>query len=101
MQLVQILLPRTDNAGRPFRREEYDHVKEDLARRFDGVTAYLQSPAEGLWRQGPEAANDEIVIFEVTVEEVHREYWRTREARLEEMFRQDKIVIRRLPMELV
>lgn len=101
MQLVQILLPRADNAGRPFRREEYDHAKEDLARRFDGVTAYLQLPAEGLWRQGAEAANDEIVIFEVMVELVDREYWRTGHSRLEGMFRQDKIVIRYLPMELV
>jgi hypothetical protein len=101
MQLVQILLPRTDNSGHPFGREEYDHVKEDLARRFDGVIAYLQSPAEGLWRQGAETANDQFVIFEVMVEEVDREYWRTRQIRLEEMFRQDKIVIRCLPMELV
>lgn len=101
MQLVQILLPRTDNAERPFRREEYDRLKEDLAQRFEGVTAYLQSPAEGLWRQGAEAANDEIVIFEVMVEEVDREYWRTQQAWLEEMFRQDKVVIRYLPMELV
>ena len=58
MQLVQILLPRTDNAERPFRQEEYDRVKEVLAQRFEGVIAYLQSPAEGLWRQGVEAAND-------------------------------------------
>ena len=101
MQLVQILLPRTDNAGRPFRQEEYDHVKKDLVRRFDGVTAYLQSPAEGLWRQGAEAANEEIVIFEVMVEEVDREDWRKRQIWLGEMFRQDKIVIRYLPMELV
>jgi hypothetical protein len=35
------------------------------------------------------------------VEEVDREYWLTRQIRLEEMFRQDKIVIRCLPMELV
>lgn len=101
MQLVQILLPRTDNSGHPFGRDDYDRVKEDLARRFDGVTAYLQSPAEGLWRQGAEAAKDEIVIFEVMVAEVDREDWRTRQARLEEMFRQDRIVIRCLPMELV
>ncbi|MGN6537889.1 hypothetical protein [Mesorhizobium sp. 8] len=58
MKLVQILLPR--NSGR---RQEYDYVKEDLSRRFDGVTAYLRSPAEGFGRQGAEAANDEIVIF--------------------------------------
>jgi hypothetical protein len=35
------------------------------------------------------------------VEEVDREDWRMRQARLEEMFRQDKVVIRYLPMELI
>lgn len=44
MHLVQILLPRADNTGRPFGREDFDRVKEDLVSRFDGVTAYLQAP---------------------------------------------------------
>jgi hypothetical protein len=52
MHLVQILLPRADNAGRRFPREDFDRVKQQLASGFDGVTAYLQAPAEGLWRQG-------------------------------------------------
>ena len=52
MHLFQILLPLTDNTGQPFTREDFDGVKEELASRFQGVTAYLQAPAEGLWRKG-------------------------------------------------
>ena len=52
MHLFQILLPLTDNTGQPFVREDFDNVKEELASRFQGVTAYLQAPAEGLWRKG-------------------------------------------------
>jgi hypothetical protein len=70
MQLVQILLPGADNAGTPFDRKAYDAVKEELARRFDGVTAYLQAPAEGLWHQGAKSRKDQIVIFEVMVKTV-------------------------------
>lgn len=50
--LVHILLPSADNIGRPFGREDFDLVKEDLASCFEGVTAYLQAPAEGQWQDG-------------------------------------------------
>ncbi|MGX9572957.1 hypothetical protein ACWUKX_09780 [Mesorhizobium sp. f-mel] len=56
MHLVQILLPRADNTGRPFGREDFDRVKEDLASCFEGVTAYLQAPAEGQWQDGKQPA---------------------------------------------
>jgi hypothetical protein len=80
MHLVQILLPRANNSGRPFAQKDYNHLKEGLASRFEGVTAYLQAPAEGLWRQGAESTNDEIVIFEVMVEDVDLPGWRDRRA---------------------
>ena len=101
MHLVQILLPRADNTGRPFSRDDFEHVKQELADHFEGVTAYLQAPAEGLWRQGAESDNDEIVLFEVMVEEVDVEEWRNRRAELERRFRQDKVIIRYMPMALV
>jgi len=101
MYLFQILLPRADNAGQPFAREDFDRVKEELASRFEGVTAYLQAPAEGLWRQGAESDSDDIVIFEVMTEEVDLADWHGRRAELERSFRQDKVIIRYMPMALV
>ena len=101
MHLVQILLPRTDNSGRPFREQEFDKVKEELAREFDGVTAYLRAPAEGLWKQGQNASHDDIVIFEVMADEMSLDRWRERRRALELRFRQDRVVIRYMSMALV
>jgi hypothetical protein len=99
--LVQILLPRADNSGNPFPKEVFDRVKEELAESFDGVTAYLRAPAEGLWRQGEQSANDDIVIFEVMTDEIDSADWRNRRAELERRFRQDEVIIRYMPVTLV
>ncbi|MER8446534.1 hypothetical protein NKH52_25420 [Mesorhizobium sp. M1066] len=101
MHLVQILLPRSDNAGEPFAKEDFERLKQELADTFEGVTAYLRAPAEGVWRQGKESDMDEIVIFEVMTAEVDLPDWRRRRAELERRFRQDEIIIRYLPMALV
>lgn len=101
MHLFQILLPRADNTGRPFDRDDFDRVKEELASRFNGVTAYLQAPAEGLWRKGASSDADQIVIFEVMSDEVDLPDWRNRRTELERRFRQEKIIIRYMPMALV
>ncbi|HET9395867.1 MAG TPA: hypothetical protein VFO36_07400 [Nitrospiraceae bacterium] len=101
MNLIQILLPRADNAGQPFARDDFDRVKEELAADFEGVTAFLQAPAEGLWREGGQTDNDDIVIFEVMAEEIDLQDWRRRRTELERRFRQDKVIIRYMPMALV
>jgi hypothetical protein len=101
MHLVQILLPRADNTGLPFGREDFDRVKEDLASCFEGVTAYLQAPAEGQWQDGEQSSKDDIVIFEVMVEELDLPDWRRRRAELERRFRQETVIIRYMPMALV
>ena len=101
MHLIQILLPRADNDDRAFSREDFDRVKEELASRFKGVTAYLQAPAEGLWRKGKETDYDDIVVYEVMTEELNLPEWRNQRAELERRFRQDIVIIRYLSMGLV
>ncbi|MER8440712.1 hypothetical protein NKH36_33185 [Mesorhizobium sp. M1312] len=101
MHLVQILLPRADNTGQPFGRDDFDRVKEDLASRFDGVTAYLRAPAEGQWQDGERSSKEDIVIIEVMVEDIDLPDWRKRRAEPERRFRQDTVIIRYMPMALV
>lgn len=103
MQLVQILLPCADNNGRSFPSADFQEVMQDLVAHYRGVTAYLQAPAEGIWRggSGENAERDSIVIFEVMVENFDLNDWLARRERLERDFRQDKIIIRYMPMELV
>jgi hypothetical protein len=100
MNLLQILLPMQDNTGDPFPAELYTKVRSDLAERFGGLTAYTRAPAQGLWRNQGETTHDEIVVFEVMVEELDREWWADYRAALEELFRQDQIVIRALPLSI-
>ncbi|WP_245486049.1 MULTISPECIES: hypothetical protein [unclassified Mesorhizobium] len=47
------------------------------------------------------ASKDDIVIFEVRVEEIDLPDWRRRRAELERRFRQDTVSIRYMPMALV
>lgn len=101
MQLFQILLPLRDNCGRQFAREEFDRIKNELAHEYGGVTAYLQSPAEGFWQQAGDTHRDDVVIFEVMADEIDLVCWRERQGELERRLRQDKVVIRYLPIALV
>ncbi|MBZ9848014.1 hypothetical protein LB565_08450 [Mesorhizobium sp. CA14] len=90
-----------DNDGQPFAQEDFERVKEELASRFEGVTAYLQAPADGLWRKDAESNADKIVIFEVMTEEIDLREWRDRRTALERRFRQEKVIIRYMPITLI
>jgi hypothetical protein len=47
VHLVEILLPVADDEGRPFDANKYADVREELSRRFGGITAFTRAPAEG------------------------------------------------------
>ena len=98
--LVQILLPLRDNEGRPFGGGVHGKTRQELLDRFGGVTAYQRAPAQGLWKsEDGEVAQDEVVIFEVMVDRVERDWWREYRKTLEARFRQDVIIIRAIPHE--
>jgi len=97
--LVEILLPLLDNDGRPFGREAFARVREELIDRFGGLTAFTRSPAEGVWDEGEGRSRDEIVIFEVMADELDRPWWREYRRALEVRFRQEEIVVRARAVE--
>jgi len=99
--LVQILLPLYDNAGHRFPPEAYAKVRSDLTERFGGLTAYTSAPAEGLWGSGSAMKRDEIVVLEVMVAELERQWWSAYRRELEELFRQDEIVLRAQSYEAI
>ena len=100
MYLVQLLLPLYDNSGNRFPKARLREVADELTDRCGGVTAYLRSPAEGSWREGSGAVDkDEVVMFEVMVDHLDRDWWsRYREA-LQTRFSQDELVVRATAME--
>lgn len=101
MRLVQILLPTHDNDGEPFPAAHFAEVRAELTDAFGGVTAYLRAPATGLWDEGERVVRDDVVIYEVMVDELDADWWRGYRRRQEERFRQDEIVMRALPMDRI
>jgi hypothetical protein len=102
MYLIQIFLPLYDNNGEKFSASEFRQVRDELMQHFGGITAYTRSPAQGLWQ--PEdgvAVHDDLVIYEVMVEELDRTWWGKCKAMLEQRFRQETLLIRAQAVQIL
>ena len=100
MYLIQFLLPLADEAGRPFEREAFARVSQELTEAFGGVTAYLRAPAEGAWKDAAGGVSrDQVVIYEVMVPQLDRAWWRQYRATLEARFDQESILLRASAVE--
>ncbi len=49
--MVQLLLPLWSNSGERFPKVLFDQVGDELMDRFAGLTAYMRTPASGLWEE--------------------------------------------------
>ena len=95
MFVVQLYLPLEKSDGTPISPDIFERTKMELTDWFGGVTAFLQSPADGAWRHsGGEVVHDRVAIFEVMVEDVDTVWWRKYRVRLEEELEQDQILAR-------
>jgi hypothetical protein len=86
MVLIQLLLPTTgDGADRA--TAALAETRRELVDQFNGVTAYLRSPAKGVWTapDGPTEADD-VVMVEVVTDVFDRAWWRTYSATLAQRF---------------
>jgi hypothetical protein len=98
VHLIQILLPRTGD--KPLQDTAFRQTRAELVDAFDGVTAYMRSPAQGIWT-APDGLveQDEMVMVEVLVESFDHRWWRAYAEKLARRFRQEKIHIRALHAE--
>ena len=101
MHLIQILLPTFDNEGKRFPQEMYRASGDELVARFSGLTTYTRAPAEGVWTSGNQTARDEIVVFEVMVQDLDENWWSQYRRELEGRLRQESVVIRSYPIRLL
>jgi hypothetical protein len=102
MHLIHILLPLKDNRGKPLAQKLFRAVADELTAKFGGLTAHTRAPAEGLWKEGAtETARDEIVIYEVMVEELDVKWWANYRQRLEKRFKQEKVIVRAQEIRLL
>jgi hypothetical protein len=102
MELIQIFLPLSDNQGNRFPFRKFEQVKERLTNEFGGVTAFLNSPGEGVWRESPKHfVKDDVVTFEVITEHLERNWWTAFKEELKKEFEQEEILIRRMQVEIL
>jgi hypothetical protein len=99
--LIQMLLPASGASsadGLPPLAE----TRRELAARFNGLTAYLRSPAKGLWT-APDGhtEQDDVVMVEVVTDAFDRAWWRTYAATLAERFGQEAIHVRAVPVDML
>ncbi|AKH37726.1 MULTISPECIES: hypothetical protein [Nitrosomonas] len=93
MKLVQLLLPLNDNLGKKFPKKLFRDIKEELTKKFNGVTAFSQSPAEGVWKDKGYVQKDQIIIYEVMTAEFDYNWWHDFIHKLEAKLNQEKIVL--------
>lgn len=96
MHVVEILLPLTPDNGPPRADREFNRLRQILTERFGGFTAFLRSPAEGVWRN-PEVGGvdrDDITVVEVMTDVVDPDWWAKLRNDLELRLGQKEIVIR-------
>jgi hypothetical protein len=100
MVLIQLLLPTTGAVDGGV-TTPLAETRRELADRFKGVTAYVRSPAKGLWAAPDGHIDaDDVVMVEVVTESFDRRWWRAYAATLARRFRQDTIHVRALPAEM-
>jgi hypothetical protein len=77
MVLIQLLLPTSGGAGAEG-LAPLAETRRELAARFNGLTAYLRSPAKGLWT-APDGhtEHDDVVMVEVVTDTFDRAWWQT------------------------
>ena len=98
--LVQILLPIHLPDGSDVPAESFARVRLELTERYGGVTAYSRSPATGLWKPaGTGIERDLVIMIEVVVDVLDRDWWTRYREQLEERFGQEEVLARAIAIE--
>src|SRR5688572_25826745 len=100
MILIQLLLTR--GAASPTADGAFVRTRAELVEKFSGVTAYLRSPAIGVWTSPEgEREQDEVVMVEVVTERFDRTWWRRYAQTLADRFAQEAIHVRAVQIEIL
>ncbi|NDK48881.1 hypothetical protein [Rhizobium laguerreae] len=74
-------------------------VQREMTERHGGATAYLNSPAKGLWSNGEGAEEDDVIVIEFMADTLDRAWWRQYRRKLEQLLAQEELLVRALPVE--
>jgi RNA polymerase sigma-70 factor (ECF subfamily) len=102
--LIQLLLPTRFPNGTASQdaTAALAETRRELAEAFDGLTAYVRSPASGVWT-APDGRTeqDDVVMVEVVTHRFDRVWWRAYVDKLAARFRQHVVHVRAIPIELL
>jgi hypothetical protein len=93
-----MFIPATSQAGIDV-ADLIDAIQREMTERFGGATAYVNSPAEGLWSNGAKQEEDKIIVIEVMVDDLDRTWWHEYRRTLEKLLKQEELLVRALPVE--
>lgn len=102
MYLIQLLLPASSNEPCDAAGDPVAETRRELVEAFGGLTAYLRTPAQGVWTSpagGRE--HDDMVMVEVVAPRFDRAWWREYTGRLARRFAQEAIHVRALQVEVL
>ena len=100
MFLVQLLLPLYENTGQRVPPERFTQLRDELTQKYGGVTAFLRSPAHGTWKEASGAVElDEVVMCEVMVDALDRDWWAQYRTTLESRFGQRELIVRAIELD--
>jgi hypothetical protein len=93
--LIQILIPVYDNKGKIFPETYHSAVSKELLQKFKGLTAFVRSPATGLWKpKFKKTIRDDLILYEVIASKIERKWWKNYSQILKDRFSQNEILIR-------
>jgi len=93
--LVELFLPLYDGHAKPTPKAQFDQIRDELTKKFGGVTAFLRSPAAGQWADGQgQVERDDVVLFEVMTPVLDRHWWGRYRKALEQRLEQHEILVR-------
>jgi hypothetical protein len=102
MVLIQILLPVATSRGSAEADARVRETRRELVDAFGGLTAYLQTPAQGVWTSPDgERERDAVVMVEIVAEHFDRAWWRQYTATLAGRFQQDVIHVRAIAADVL
>lgn len=104
MVLIQLLLPTTipDRPASENASAALAQTRAELTETFGGVTAYLRSPAKGIWTAPDgQPEQEDVVMLEIVAERFDRAWWRAYADRLAARFEQEVVHVRALPIEML
>jgi hypothetical protein len=102
MVLIQLLLPVPTSATGAEADERVAQTRHELVEAFGGITAYLRTPAHGVWT-APDGARerDAVVMVEIVTERFDRAWWHRYASAVAARFQQDAIHVRAVSVDVL